>query len=262
MNRTLATVVRAGAVLGMWVGLVVAAVDPQPAAAQMWAAVAISPSTLITGECHSDPSQANTELSAVHYCSIGGHQDCKVVAVVANACVALARPAKLVVNQYGYSVGQTREAAATQALAECVKAGGADCVVVESPCANDDPRWAPPLPLPPPPSGSKLTVDPGLVGSWKMSLVGGIWVWQIAANGTYTFNSEAGDNTPTHNGSFTASSGKYMLHAYNITWDDQGTYTIQAGGNSVVMTGKLGTGTWIRMTNNPILNAVGNGIRK
>jgi hypothetical protein len=263
MDRTIAIVLRAVVGLGAGLWLAVAVMSPQPAMAQqLWAAVAISPSTGVTGEVHADFSQENAEQSAIHYCAEGGHVDCKVVAVVANECVALAKPAKTVVNQYGYGTGPTREGAAAQALAECVKAGGTDCVVVDAPCAHDDPRWATtPLPLPPP-QVPPLPVDPGLVGSWKTSVTGGIWVWQIAANGTYTFNSESGDNAPSHNGSFTASNGKYGLHSYTIYWDDQGTYTIQPGGNSVVMTGKLGTGTWIRITNSPIPNSVGNGVRK
>ena len=163
---------------------------------------------------------------------------------------ALARPAKTVANQYGYGTDPTREGAAAQALAGCAKAGGADCFVAQAPCANDNPRGFTPLPLAPP-QNPPLQVDQGLVGIWQANVSGGIWVWQIAANGIYTFYSEASDNAPSHNGSFTASSGKYTLHSYNITWDDQGTYTIQPGGNSVVFSGKLGTGTWTRTANNP-----------
>jgi hypothetical protein len=252
---------------GVWVGagvwLTIAAMSTRPAEAQLWAAVAVSPTTLYSGASHAMPSQEAADRGAVQAClAVNGGADCKAVAAVSSGCLALARPTKLVVNQYGYGTSATREGAAANALAECVKAGGADCQVVLAPCTNDDIRWPSPLPLPPPPAQT-ITVDPGLVGNWKFNVgPGGIWVWQIAANGTYTFASEAGDNAPSHDGEFTASNGKYTLHSESMEWDDQGTYTIQPGGNSVVMTGKLGTGTWLRISNNPIINSVGNGVRK
>jgi hypothetical protein len=245
-------------------GVLWAAMNPQPAAAQQfWAAVAISPSTLESGSSHTRPSQADAESTAIQYCAASGARDCKAVDAVWSGCVALARPTKLVVNQYGLGTSATREVAATDALAACVKAGGADCQTVLAPCANDDPRWPSSLPLPPTPAGPPLTVDRGLVGNWKFNVgPGGIWVWQIAANGTYTFASEAGDNAPSHDGWLIANGGKYTLHSESMVWDDQGTYTIQPGGNSVVFVGKLGTGTWLRNSDNPILNPVGNGVRK
>jgi hypothetical protein len=253
MRRSITTTLRLGATLAAGVWLAVAAFSPQPAWAQqfeMWAAVAISPSTGDTAQVHADAEKDNTIVSAIHSCSLRGQQDCKVVAVVADECVALAVPSKFVVNLYGYGTDPTREGAAAQALAQCVKAGGADCVLVEAPCAYDNPRPTTPLPLAPP-RNPPLPVDSGLVSIWQANVPGGIWLWQIAANGTYTFYSEASDNAQSHNGSFTAAGGKYTLHSYSMAWDDQGTYTIQPGGNSVEFSGKLGTGTWTRTTNNP-----------
>ena len=242
MQRLIAAVAGAGAVVaaGAWLAFVV--LQPQPAHAQqfqLWAAVGISPSTLYSVQTHADTSQAQAVATAIQSCSERSHTDCKVVAVVASECVALARPTKTVANQYGYGIDPTREGAAAQALVQCVKAGGADCVVVQAPCANDSARIDySPLPLAPP-VNPPLAVDAGLVGIWQANVNGGIWLWQIAANGTYTFYSEAGDNTPSHNGSFTAANGKYALHSYSMVWDDQGTYTSQAGGNSIVFSGKL-----------------------
>ncbi len=243
--------------------LLPAVLGSRPAAAQqLWAAVAISPTTLYNGAAHANPSQAEAERSAVQSCAATGATDCKAVGAVSSGCLALVRPTKAVFNQYGLGTGATREAAATSGLAACVKAGGLDCVLVEAPCADDDPRWLSPFPLPPP-AVPPLPVDSALVGIWKFNVgPGGIWVWQIAANGTYTFYSEAGDNAPSHDGSFTASNGKYTLHSYSMQWDDQGTYTVEPGGNSVVFAGKLGTGTWLRNSNNPILNPGAPGVRK
>jgi hypothetical protein len=153
-------------------------------------------------------------------------------------------------NSYASGVGPTREGAAANALAACQKEGaaGIECWIEQSPCANDNPSWTPPLPLPP--GGSPGTVDPGLVGLWKLNVNSGIWVWQITANGTYTFHSEAPDKTPSHNGWFATNNGHYTLTALSMNWVDQGTYTMQ-GSTEVVMTGKLGTGTWYRIAADP-----------
>jgi len=167
---------------------------------------------------------------------------------VTNQCVALA--VKMNPNYYASGVGATREAAATEALAACMKQGGngIQCWIVQAPCSSDNPNWHSPLPLPP--GGSPGMVDPTLVGIWKLTVSSGIWVWQIGADGTYTFHSEAPDNTPSHDGTFETNNGHYTLHAYTMTWDDQGTYTMQ-GSTAVVMTGKLGTGTWYRIAADP-----------
>jgi hypothetical protein len=158
---------------------------------------------------------------------------------VENECVALA--IKTSPNYFAYGVGPTREGAAANALAACNKRGiGPECWIEQSPCASDPVRWHSPLPLPP--GGTPGSVDPGLVGLWGLNVNGGIWVWQITANGTYTFHSEAPDNTEPHNGTFAANGGKYTLRSISTVWNDQGTYTMQ-GSTTVVMTGKLGTGT-------------------
>jgi hypothetical protein len=231
------------------VGLLLAALSAQPAAAQEgFAAVAVSPSTLDSGDSAGTTSLASVGLGAVQGCQSMGATDCKVVYSVVNQCVALA--IKKNPNSYAYGVGPTREGAAANALAACKKVGtgGIECWIEESPCANDDPRWTSPLPLPP--GGSPGMVDPGLVGFWKLNVSSGIWVWQISTNGTYTFHSEALDKTPPHNGTFMTNNGHYTLHAASTPWDDQGTYTMQ-GSTAVVMTGKLGTGTWYRIAADP-----------
>ena len=250
MHRIFAAVHGTGAAAAAGIWLAVAALGPQAAEGQLWAAVAVSPSTLDCSQAHGIyPSQASAALAAVQYCAKVGANDCRAVAVVMNACVALAttpHPG----TQYGYGTSPTRDGAAAVALAACARAGGANCAVEESPCAGDDPRGNPPLPLPPP-AVPPLPVDPGLVSIWQATVPGGIWLWQIAANGTYTFRSESTDQAPSHDGMFTAGSGKYKLHSITMNWDDQGTYTIQPGGNAVVFSGKLGTGTWTRVASSP-----------
>jgi hypothetical protein len=238
----------------VWVGILLAAaaLSARPAAAQvsLWAAVAVSPSKLDYGATHASLSRADAESGALQSCQqVTGATDCKIVESGSGECVALATTAGNAIAKY-YAAGQglTREGAAATALAECTKESGNACFVVESPCSSDDGRWASPLPLPP--GGKPGSVDPNLVGLWKLDVGSGIWVWQISANGAYTLHSEALDGTVPNAGTFTASKGMYTLHATSTVWDDQGTYTMQ-GSTAVVMTGKLGTGTWVRVASDP-----------
>jgi hypothetical protein len=227
--------------------LTIAAARPAPAQ-NRWAAVAVSPSTGDSGAEKGTTSQASVALGAVQGCQSTGAKDCKVADSVANQCVALAIKLKPV--YYAAGIGGTREAAAANALAACTKEGGnaIQCWIEQSPCASDDLRWPSPLPLPP--SAQQGGVDPALVGLWKLNVNSGIWVWQISANGTYTFHSEAPDKTGPHNGWFVTNNGHYNLRALSMNWNDEGTYTMQ-GTTAVVMAGKLGTGTWYRIATDP-----------
>ena len=233
------------------VGLLPAALSARPAGAQEFgfAAVAVSPSTLKCGSAKGTTTQASVAGLAVQECQMSGARDCKAYSVL-NGCVAVATSTKLIPNYYGYSVGTTREGAAAQALAACANegAGGIDCWVQESPCSSDDVRWASPLPLPA--GGKPGSVDPGLVGLWEYNANPGIWVWQISVNGTYTFHTEAPGYALPHNGTFTASNGKYTLHAVTAQWDDLGTYTFPSSGVMVTI-GKAGTDTWYRIAADP-----------
>jgi len=229
----------------------VAALSAQPAAQQTrWAAVAVSPSKLDYGGTHALLSQTDAESGALQECQLQtGAKDCKIVVSGSGECMALATtPATSVAKHYGVGQGPTRQGAAAGALAECTNEGGINCIAVLALCSSDDPRWASPLPLPP--GGKAGSVDPALVGLWKLDVGSGIWVWQISANGTYQFHSEALDGTAPNAGTFTASNGKYTLHATSTSWDDQGTYMMQ-GSAAVSMTGKLGTGTWVRIASDP-----------
>lgn len=250
MRRSIAVVGWASAATYVGAFLAVAAIGSQPAAAQQnsWAAVAVSPSTLDSSQSHGTTTQAEVERGALQACLARGDKDCKLVHTVMNSCAALAVPAKLIANNYGYGSGPRREGAAAQALADCAKGGALGCNVREAPCSSDDPRWGSPLPLPP--GGTPGSVDPALVGLWKLNIDSGIWVMQISANGTYTLHTEATDNAPSNDGTFTTSNGHYTMHAINMQSDDQGTYTVPSAG-VMVASGKLGTGTWYRLTSDP-----------
>ena len=239
----------------VWVGIVfvVAATQAQPGPAftqaPVWVAVAFSPSTGNYGASTAQQTSAAASQMALKYCAMYGAKDCKVLYSDWNECLALATSIKPTAmaccwGEHGYD----RATAAANAMNSC-KANGLDCLVRVSPCYTDDPRWASPLPLPT--TGFQPgSVDRDLVGYWKASVNGGLWILQIAANGTYTFHSAAPaspGNQPMHNGTFTTSNGKYTMHAISIVFDTQGTYTIQGSSKGTLqMNGNLGSSTWYR----------------
>jgi hypothetical protein len=85
-------------------------------------------------------------------------------------------------------------------------------------------------------------VDPKTVGTWKLPLKGGAWVWEIYRNGTYKFHSEAGDGAQPHEGKFAARNGQWLLKATN-GYSDAGTYRFRDR-ETWIATGKLGTAPW------------------
>jgi len=220
---------------------------PKPPGAQQlivvhYTAVAISPTTMTAGASHGQDSQSSAEQAALQVCRRYGASNCQVLTWAENSCIGLAE--SYADKAYGFYAGGSRDESAAGALARCRSANGKNCVTVTAPCAADDVRWSSPLPLPP--GESTATVDPNMVGTWELFINPGRWIWRVAPNGTYELHSEAIDNTPSNAGTFSASNGRYTLHAITMNWDDVGTYKVQAQG-VVVATGKLGTGTWRRI---------------
>lgn len=253
MRRSMAVRLTSRSVCAAVVSLL-AALSARPAAAQnLWAAVAVSPSSENNGGGHAESSQAAADRIALQQCQKSGARDCKIVASISRGCVALATPSVPVPNHFGFGSNPSRELAASNALAQCTNGGGKDCGVRIAQCSFDDPRWASPLPLPP--VVLPGTVDPALVGLWKLNASNGIWVWQITANGTYSFHSAAPaspGNQPMHNGTFTTSNGKYTMHAINVVFDTQGTYTIEGSSKGTLqMNGSSGSSTWYRTRLDP-----------
>lgn len=205
-----------------------------------WAALAVSDSTLRSGSSHGQTSEAGAKQLALKNCSTGA-SDCKIVNW-GNTCFALA--VNRTNGSYGQDFARSRSEAATKAVARC-PGGSESCVVQASPCAGDDSRWPSPLPLPPPPSKPAPKIDPHTIGTWALLINPGRWVWEVAPNGTYEFHSEAPDGTPSNAGTFSASDGHWSLHSTD-GYTDGGTYKFVPP-DSLVATGKLGTGTWRRI---------------
>ena len=213
---------------------------PQASRPSYWAAIAVSPTALAVGAAHGRSSASEADDAALQNCRRNGATDCKVITGGANQCLAIAISSD---KADGYGPGLNRVAAATKALSLCQQVGGKSCVLVATPCGDDDVRWSAPLPLPIGVKGGK--VDPVLVGTWIMIRNPGQWAWRIAGNGTYVFHSAAMDNAPPNNGTLTATGGRYTLHALSMNYEDEGTYVVKSR-DEIVATGKLGTGTWKR----------------
>jgi hypothetical protein len=100
------------------------------------------------------------------------------------------------------------------------------------------------------PSPTPVGVDRHIVGTWEVSVPNaqGVerWVWEIRPDGRYTFHAEGSGGTPAHSGTFAASQGHYVLDSTTSAWKDNGTYQVKAR-NTLVATGKLGTGSWHRV---------------
>ncbi len=215
-----------------------------PGQGDRFGAVAISPSTHNTAASHGQGSQSEAERQALHSC---GSKDCEIAYWVRNSCAALA-VSYHVPGPYGAAMAPDREEAAAKALAQCNARGGKGCLVRVTPCAGDDVRWPSPLPLPP--GDQPRSVEPGLVGTWEHAINPGYWVLQIGANGSFAFHSEAADGAAPTMGTFSASKGRWVMHATNLVWDDTGTYQYKTSWE-FIMTGKLGAGNWQRISTNP-----------
>jgi hypothetical protein len=221
--------------------------SPKPAS-RLFAAIATSSSTLRAGVAHGQTSKSAAEQLALAKCRAVGANDCKVTNSIQGSCLGYAgnviSVGSATMTSSGFGTGSDRAQAGSQAIANCHSGSSTQCTINVTPCAGDNPAYSSPLPLPP--GGKPGSVDPNWVGAWELDPYGpdgGRWVMQISASGSYEVHSEALDGTPSSVGTFSAKSGRYTLHATNISWDDTGTYSFQSPG-TMDATGKLGTGTW------------------
>ena len=218
----------------------------------LFVAIAESKSSTLAGIGHGQPSKAAAEQTALANCKAIGANDCQIVQSQKDTCVGFAvsvdKNPTFTFTAFGYGVKTDRTAAGAQAISECAGQGGKQCALRATPCAGDNPGLPSRLPLPS--GGNPGSVDPKWVGTWELNPpapASGRWVWQVSANGTYELHSEAFDGTPSNAGTVSAGGGRYTLHANNISWDDAGTYYFQGSG-TLIATGKLGTGTWHKIS--------------
>jgi hypothetical protein len=86
-----------------------------PGQADLYGAVAISPSTHDRAASHGQSSQSAAERQALELC---GRKDCEIVYWVRNSCAALAVSYRLP-GPYGAAMASDRAEAASKALAQC-----------------------------------------------------------------------------------------------------------------------------------------------
>lgn len=218
-------------------------------ASGLFAALAISASNSSRlAAAHGQTSQAAANALALANCRAIGLNDCKVGRWGQNVCLGFAVSVTTTANytktDSGAGQGADRATAEAQAMSECEGTGGKNCAIRATSCAADNPAYPSPLPLPA--GGTPGAVEAGVAGTWELDIngpSGGRWVWQVSPNGTYELHSEAFDGTLANIGTITAKGGRYTIHAWNIIWDDSGTYTFPTQ-DTMVAVGKLGTGTW------------------
>jgi hypothetical protein len=104
-------------------------------------------------------------------------------------------------------------------------------------------------------AASAAAVDPQIVGTWQMSVPGpagiAVWVWDIRADGTYTFHTEGGIPAPGHSGIVTFNAGRWSLTATRgMQWRDGGTYQL-GNPDLLIEMGVLGTAAWNRVGASP-----------
>jgi hypothetical protein len=104
--------------------------------------------------------------------------------------------------------------------------------------------------LPTAPAPPLLVMDPSLVGTWEIMVPSdrgtSRWIWRILGDGTYEFHSEGRRPAPPHQGTITATNGRWSIHATKglTGYKDGGSYEVRD--TTAVITGKLGTGYWKR----------------
>jgi hypothetical protein len=114
--------------------------QPQPRspaqAPGIWGALAVSPSTTVSGSTWGYQNQRDAENSALKECSLAMNamRDCRIVGVFANACVALATSP----NEHAWGFSGTFNSvkqAADAAMTRCRNGGGRTCAITAKFCS-------------------------------------------------------------------------------------------------------------------------------
>jgi hypothetical protein len=91
-------------------------------------------------------------------------------------------------------------------------------------------------------------VEPAATGSWYMKIPSpqgeSTCYWDVKPNGAYSTWC-VGAHPLAHSGSVLIADGKWALNATTMAWSDGGSYQFP-NPNTLIVTGKLGTGAWLR----------------
>ena len=102
-----------------------------------WVALALSPTTLVSGTAHGQVSESAADQLALGNCRSRA-ADCKFALSGENTCVAMA--VSLADGKWGDGRDPNREKAEAGAIALCRSIKGINCVVQAASCASDDPQ--------------------------------------------------------------------------------------------------------------------------
>jgi hypothetical protein len=216
----------------------------KPALPDGWIVFVISEKELTGGIAHGFTSQQDATTEALTVCRRNRGTECRVAWSHVNTCMAWVDSINSRPWIWSVQSGGSREEAVGNALIDCRRRGGDNCLVRNTPCSDDDHRF----PSPFEPASSKAIVDPNTVGTWELPVGKGRWVWQIDPRGTYQFHSETGDGA-RHFGSFASNAKVWALHS-STGAIDSGPYTVKAP-DRFIATGVLGTGNWHRISSKP-----------
>jgi hypothetical protein len=97
-------------------------------------------------------------------------------------------------------------------------------------------------------SATRSPVEPAAQGLWTMKVPSAQGIstcfWDVKAGGTYSAWC-VGAVPVAHAGTVSVADGRWTLNATTMSYTDGGTYVF-SNPSTMVMTGKLGTGTWLR----------------
>jgi uncharacterized caspase-like protein len=100
----------------------------------------------------------------------------------------------------------------------------------------------------PAPNNGHAIVESAALGSWIMRIPSpqgeSTCYWDVKANGTYSTWC-VGAHPLAHSGTVLIGDGKWALSATTTAWSDGGSYQFP-NPNTLIVTGKLGTGAWLR----------------
>jgi Domain of unknown function (DUF4189) len=108
---------------------------PAPVQADVWGAIAVSPTTLLHGHSYNYLSEEEAARMAVEDCHEKGPRDCKVAVTVADVCVALATSKPEHIYRIGGPTGNVTVASGNGMLM-CQRAGGRSCYIDLTFCAD------------------------------------------------------------------------------------------------------------------------------
>jgi hypothetical protein len=211
-----------------------------PASAQApisyYGAIAVSPFSSSDPDIHWGAaswltSQFDANQAALKQCRDSGGHVCKIEAQGTGTHLALwfSTPDKA----WGVERGASPELVTGMVLAACLRkvANLTHCTLPTDGTSSSEP-------------GRAGSIDPRVVGSWKIPVGLGHWFLEVDPLGTYKFHSDAGDGAPTTSGSFATNAGYWSLQATN-GYADAGPYYIQPPDTFVATSqGLIGEGSW------------------